>query len=546
LHINISINERDAVLPVDSAAAGPLGEMPWGASDLPIGELLARRAATDATFPYCVVGERTVTVGELDKLSNRIANALTAAGLQRGDRIATMLANSVEHMALFFAMSKLGVIQVPVNLHLRGEGLAYIISNADCACVIGEGDLADLLLPIVAQHKIPRVFWHTPKSSEKRRDLASLIQWPDDSPPAERVAPVDTIYICYTSGTTGLPKGVMMTDRMLRVAAWAAGRVCDLRDGDILHMWEPFYHIGGCEVLLVAVQHRITIGLVPKFSVSRFWSEVRELGATHIHFLGGVLALLLKEPPSPRDREHNVRVAWGGGCPDPVWRAFEERFGIPIRECYGMTECASFATQNLTGKIGSVGKALPYFDVTIMNEAGKEVGPGERGEIWIREHVPGIITKGYWRNPKATAAALENGVLRTGDLGMKDAEGDYVYFGRKKDSLRRRGENIAAFEVERIINQHPLVEESAIVGVANELADEDIKAFIRPKSGSQLAPLDLIRWCEGRMAYFQIPRFIAMIDEFPRTPSLRIRKELLPRTTDDCWDLEKSGHTLRR
>jgi crotonobetaine/carnitine-CoA ligase len=256
--------------------------------------------------------------------------------------------------------------------------------------------------------------------------------------------------------------------------------------------------------------------------------------------------LLLKQPETPHDREHGLRVAFGGGCPEPIWRAFEERFGVAIRECYGLTECSSFAMQNLSGKLGSVGKALPWLDIALVDEDGQEVGPGERGEIWIRERVPGVLTPGYWRNPEATAATLVDGTLRTGDLARRDAEGDFVYLGRKKDSLRRRGENIAAFEVERILNQHPEVEESAVLGVPNEIQDEDIKAVLRLREGASLDPLDLIRWCEGRMAYFQIPRFIAVVPEFPRTPSQRIRKELLPRDVSECWDLEKSGHKLRR
>jgi crotonobetaine/carnitine-CoA ligase len=234
-----------------------------------------------------------------------------------------------------------------------------------------------------------------------------------------------------------------------------------------------------------------------------------------------------------------VRIAWGGGCPPSLWQEFQDRFCISIREGYGMTECASFATQNLTGKIGSVGKPLPYFDVRIVDDDGRPLGPGERGEIWIGEKVPGVLTKGYWRNAEATTAIFSNGFLKTGDLGSYDADGDFTYLGRMKDSLRRRGENISAFEVERIINQHPAIEESAVIGVPNELADEEVKVFVRVKEGQQLQPSELIKWCQPRMAHFQIPRYVAIVDSFPTTPSLRIRKELLPRTVHDSWDRER-------
>jgi crotonobetaine/carnitine-CoA ligase len=531
---------------VPQTAEPSRSEQPWGVTDASIGDLLAQRARADGNFTYCRAGDRTVSVRDLDLLSNRIANGLSAAGVRSRDRVAVMLANSIEHIALFFALAKLGACQVPINIHLRGSGLDYILRASESRCAIVEGNLAGHVAPAISAAGIDLVFWRGPSDGLAGADFGSLLAHAEATAPAVCVKPDDLVYISFTSGTTGMPKGVMMTDRMLRVAAWAASRLGDLREGDVFHMWEPFYHIGGCEVLLLAVQHRVTIALVPKFSVSRFWEEVRACGATHIHFLGGVLALLLKETPSPRDRDHRVRIAWGGGCPEPVWRAFQDRFGIAIRECYGMTECASFATQNMNGKIGSVGKPLPYFEVQVVDDNGNALGPNQRGEIRIRERVPGILTKGYWRNPEATAALFEGGFLRTGDLGLYDADGDFVYLGRKKDSLRRRGENIAAFEVERILNEHPDIEESAIVGVPNDLSDEDIKAIVRLTPGRMLAPIDLIKWCEGRMAYFQIPRYIQIVEDMPRTPSQRIRKELLSRGTGDCWDLESSGYIVKR
>lgn len=525
--------------------AVPVEESPWGDRDESIGVLLRERARRDAGFVYCRHISGELTVGELEGLSNRIANALRERGLGQNSRVATMLGNSIDHIGLFFALAKLGICQIPINIHLRGDGLRYILSSSECDCLVAEAELADVLAPILADVSISAQLWRG-EGELPGEDFGRLLRHADTSPPPIEADPDAVVYICYTSGTTGLPKGVMMTDRMLRVAAWAAGRAGSPEDGDVYHLWTPFYHIGGCEILLLALQRRVTIALMPKFSVSRFWEEVRTSQATHMQFMGGVLALLLKQPPTPRDRDHGLRVAFGGGCPEPVWRAFEERFGVAIRECYGLTESSSFAMQNLTGKVGSVGQALPWFDITLVDDEGNEVASGEQGEIWIRERVRGAITPGYWRNAEATAATIVDGTLRTGDLARRDSDGDFFYLGRKKDSLRRRGENIAAFEVERILNQHPDVEESAIVGVPNEIQDEDIKVVLRLRDGANLEPLDLIKWCEGRLAYFQIPRFIAFVQDFPRTPSQRIRKELLSRDAADSWDSEKSGHVLRR
>jgi crotonobetaine/carnitine-CoA ligase len=517
---------------------------PWGRSDLPIGALLDQRAATDADFTFCRFEDLRITVGALVDSVNRAAHALKALGIAPGVRVSVMLPNHPDYLVVFFALMKLGVCQVPVNVHLRGEGLRYILSHASAKAMIVDARYAAEVDPILPELGALTVIWRGRPGAGA--DLADILAHAEATPFPCAMTPDDPAAISYTSGTTGLPKGVVLTDRMLRVSAHAAARLADVRDGDVFYLWEPLYHIGGAEVLILGLQERVTIAMVERFSVSRFWREVRAVGATHIHFLGGVLALLLKEPPRPDDKEHPVRLAWGGGCPVTVWRAFEERFGIPIRECYGMTESSSFTTQNLDGKLGSVGKALPWFEVSIVDDEGRPLGPDERGEIVVRERVPGLIMQGYFNNPQATAEALRDGALFTGDIGWRDADGYYYFAGRKKDSIRRRGENITAFEIERVANEHPMVAESGVVGVPNELSDEDIKIFLKLKPGAALDPLDFIRWCEGRLAYFQVPRYVAFIDAFPKTPSERIRKDALPRSTEGIFDLERSGYRLRR
>ena len=519
-------------------------ECPWGRSDLVIGAMLDHRAAEDADFVFARLGERMITMHALASAVNRAVNGFTALGIRRGDRVPVMMANHLDHVVTFFALLKLGACVVPVNVHLRGEGLSFILEHSQAQIMIIDGRFAEAVDPLLADLGRTTLIWRD--RSGVGVDLTEVLQHRDDTPRHCTVEPDDVVMISFTSGTTGLPKGVMMTDRMLRCCGHAASRLTDIKPGDIFYSWEPLYHIGGSEVLVMAVQNRITLAMVERFSVSRFWSDARAFGATHIHFLGGVLALLLKELPRPDDREHPVRIAWGGGCPVDVWRAFEERFGVPIRECYGMTETSSFTTQNRDGKIGSVGKPLPWFELRIVDDDGVALGPGKRGEFRVREKIPGLITKGYFNNPGATADTLRDGWFCTGDVGYFDEDGDYYFVGRKKDSIRRRGENITAFEVERIANEHPGVAESAVVGVKNEISDEDIKIFLRLKSGASLEPLDFIRWAETRMAYFQVPRYVAFVEAFAKTPTERIRKEVLPRDTAGIFDLETTEYKLNR
>jgi crotonobetaine/carnitine-CoA ligase len=253
-----------------------------------------------------------------------------------------------------------------------------------------------------------------------------------------------------------------------------------------------------------------------------------------------VLQLLLKQPPRTDDKNHAVKIAWGGGCPVEVWREFEQRFGVEIREGYGMTETSSFSVINTSGKLGSIGKAIAYFDVEIVDDNGQQTLPGKVGEIRVAAREAGVLVREYYRDPATTTATLRGGWLYTGDLAHMDEEGFLFFHGRKKDSLRRRGENISAWEVERVVNEHPLVVESALVGVNNEIGDEDLKLFVKPKDVS-LSASDLIAWCKPRMAAFQVPRFIAFVDDFRKTPTQRIQKQFLSRETNDCWDSERKN-----
>lgn len=513
-------------------------------SPLTVRELLDARVRDDRDYVYCRFGDEVMTIGVLAARVNRFANGLLALGVRPGDRFAVMLPNHPDYVVAFLAMARIGVCQVPINVNLKGASLQYLIDHSDLRGIILDARFRDQVAPALRADNMPLVI----ARGAFEMALERVVPFEElESKGTADVPPIatrqdDTLCILYTSGTTGVPKGVLVTDKMLQATGWAAARLADVRAGDVLYLWEPIYHIGGCEVLILALLERVTLGLAERFSITKFWDDVRGYGATHIHFFGGVLPLLLKEPPSAADRDHKVRIAWGGGCPVSIWAPVQERFGVRVRECYGMTEASSFTTLNTCEKVGSVGKPLPYFEVRIADDSGAFLGPNQRGEIWVREKEPGVIMREYFRNPEATAAALAGGWLRTGDFGYQDEEGFFYYAGRKKDSLRRRGENISAWEVERVLNEHPNIAESAVVGVDNEIADQDVKAFIRLKPGHTLDPLALIQWCEPRMAKFQIPRYVAFIDAFPKTPTERIRKELLSRATRDCWDLEQSGY----
>ncbi len=515
-----------------------------------IRELTERRARESRDTPFCLFGDATLTFGQLDESANRLAHGLAAAGIHPGDRVAVMLPTHPEHVVTLLALAKLGAIHVPVNFHLKGPGLAYVLEHCEARALIADTRYADALAPVLPG--LPHLETLVQRGDGAIDGGPPIARFEEIAvrgaphPPREVAGADHVVAIMYTSGTTGPPKGVMLGNRMYRAAGYAAGLAADVRPGDVVFQWEPYHHIVGVQTFMLCLHYGVTAALVDRFSASAFWEQVTRYRATQIHYLGGILGLLLKQPPRPDDARNPVRVAYGAAAPVPLWREFERRFDVTIREGYGMTEASSFTTVNLEGRVGSIGTPLAYFEVKIVDGDGRSLPPRRVGEIVQRAREPGVIMTGYFKNPEATRAALRDGWLHTGDLGSCDEDGFFYFAGRKKDSVRRRGENVSAWEVERIVNLHPAVEESAVIGVPSEMGEDDIKLFVKPAAGKVVDPLALIRFCEQHLAYFQVPRYVEVIDVFPKTPTERIRKEELSRSVERSWDLEKSGHQLRR
>jgi crotonobetaine/carnitine-CoA ligase len=494
---------------------------------------LAACAADEPSGLFARFRGDPVTYEDLDRRSNGLADWLKREGIAKGDRIALMIQNSPTALALLFAIAKTGAVWVPINVQARGDNLAYVLSHSAPDLLIAGHDL----LPVI---------------EDSGATLTSDRIWSLGAPDAVRaVEPLlenhatfngllpaadDLFAIMYTSGTTGKPKGVMVSHRMLRFSGESIALVSGVGEGDVFHMWEPLFHIGGAQMIVLPLIRPVHLAMVERFSASAFWSQVREYNVSHIHFLGGILQLLLKQPPQTLDRSHGARRAFGGGCPRDVWRHFERRFGIEICECYGMTEASSVTTFNTRNVVGSVGRAVPWLDVEVLDGDGNPVAAGQRGEIVVREKLPGALTAGYFRNPEATAKTLRNGSLHTGDIGSFDADGNMYFHGRDSDNVRVRGQNVTAWEVEHVAARHPSVEDCAMIGVAAEVGEQDIKLFVKLKNGSDLGPAELSGWLTTRLAGYQNPRYIAILDAFERTPSQRIMKHRLSGGTDDVWD----------
>ena len=515
-----------------------------------IGDLLARRGRDDGASTFCFFDDSRITFAELERSVKRLATGLASLGLGPGDRVAVMLTNHPDHVVAFLALATLGVTQIPINIHLRGLGLRYVVEHSEARAILADQRFSTEIASTLTNPTHLELFvWRgeavTPTTGRSLSldDVmsAGTTSSPTAAPPSDHV-----VSITYTSGTTGPPKGVMLGEKPYLMAGLVAGRLADVRPGDVMLTWEPLYHIGGSQVIVACLRYGVPMALLERFSASAFWDEARRFKATQMHYLGGVLGLLLKQPARPDDHAHSVRIAWGGGAPAHLWEPFERRFGVRIREAYGMTEAASFTTINLEGRVGSIGRPVPHFEVKILTDDGRTAAPHETGQIVVREREPGLFMNGYFKDPERTAEALRDGWLHTGDFGARDADGFFYFAGRRRDRLRRRGENVSAWEIEQVVGMHADVEACAAIGVASEIGDEDVKIFVKPVAGRRLDPLDVIRWCERHLAYFQIPRYVEMIDAFPLTPTERIRKDQLSASVAGCWDLQRSGYTVRR
>lgn len=494
-------------------------------------ELLRTRAADDPNGLYARFDGAPITFAGLARQAGALAAALRTRGLGKGSRVAVMMRNSPEALAVVFALASEGMVWVPLNVQQRGDGLRYILEHSSPTLVIADAEHLPAIAACGAVIEPRRLIVHGAADVTLKALLDGTPTAPLSPPHAG-----DLFAIMYTSGTTGRPKGVLVTQRMMQFAGEAVVLISSAAPGSIFLAWEPLYHIGGAQLLGLPMTHGVMLAMISRFSASSFLADTRRYGATHIHFLGGILQMLLKQPPGPLDRGHGARIAWGGGCPPDVWRPFQERFGVAIRECYGMTESSSITTYNVEGAVGSVGRPLPWFEVELRLDGRTVTRPGERGEIVVRAKDPGAVFSGYLDNPEATAKALRDGVFYTGDLGSWDEGGRLIFHGRMTDSVRCRGENVSAWEVEHVAAKHPAVENCAMIGVAADVGEQEIKLFIKPRPGAQVNPAELSDWLAPQLAAYQNPRYIQLVDEFERTPSQRIMKHKLSTRRDDCWD----------
>ena len=514
-------------------------------------DLIEDKAARNADSVLMHSHETTVTYSKANKTANRLANALLSLGIRKGDRVCTLLGNSSEHVWIWFALAKIGAIWNPLSTFLKGKDLLYAVRDSAPSAFFVDDDssLIEKYLSVRSSMnnlKIEAVV-SKGKMAEDLLPIDELLQKGGDDNPSVKIGPGDPMGMIYTSGTTGLPKGVVLPHFSYILTGLHFSKITGISKNDRLFSALPLFHCGGQHVLVLpALLNDIDFAMTKKFSASQFWTWVRQFGATILVCAGSIVPMLYKQEQKRDDSDNPVRLIWNAGTPKEMWRDFEKRFDLRIVEVYGLTETGCAFTSST--KVGTVGKIDDFRTVVeIFNERDEALGHNQRGEIVVRPTRPYSMMLGYHNNPDAVVKDWRNLWFHTGVIGYKDEHGFLHFLERKAHFIRRRGENVSAFEVESTINECPKVVESAVVGVPAELGEEEIKAYIMLKDGQEMEPGEIIDWCSQKIAYFKVPRYIEFVTSLPKTPTNRVERYKLKRKgTGNAWDREKAGHVVKK
>lgn len=495
------------------------------------------------------------TYAQIDSISDRVGAGFAELGLEPGEHVALMMANSIENVETWFGLTKAGLVEVPIHTASRGGALAYIVGHSDARAMVIDAEFVDHLASVADQ--LPELKHVIVNGEAEIGSLPGRFAVhrldgvrSDAAPPDFAVAPNDTCTILHSSGTTGPPKGVVLSHEavlhLTRHLVWLMDYTAD----DRLFTTFPLFHNNAKYTsVTAAMECGGSVVVERKFSASGFWDLARRKHITAFNYMGALLMMLFKQPELPNDADNPIRTAFGAPCPVEIWEAFEERFGVKLVEVFGMTEAPMACENRLDDRrIGSAGKASMTYDVVIADEFDRPCPPETPGQILVRPKHPWALFSEYYKNPDATVEAWRNLWFHTGDRGRMDADGFVYFIDRMKDCIRRRGENISSWEIESCINTHPEVIESAAYGVASELSESDVMVAVVLRPAATTTPAEILDHCAGQIAHFAIPRYVRFMTSLPKNHAERVTKYELrdDGVTDDTWDREAHGYEVRR
>jgi carnitine-CoA ligase len=516
--------------------------------------LVRFKATKNGDRPALKFPDKTLSYSDLDTETDRVAAGLTEGGIRRGDRVAALLRNRPEFPLLWFSLAKIGAVLVPLNTALKGELLRYELDDCQARHLVIESSLLPAYTPIRGSLAVsrewvvddPTAATDLPEQMLPWASLRSANPPPTVDPPSR----ADPAAILYTSGTTGPPKGAVIPHEKYLTTPREIGLRSALAPDSVLFTGLPLFHCNAQEMTaLTALLNDLCAAFEEQFHASTYWETAARNGATHVSLLISMVNVLYKQPPKPTDMGHGVRIALTAGATKEVWPRFEERFGLRVIELYGMTECGCTTLMNPPDavRVGSVGTPLGFVEAEIVDDQDRPVAADTPGELIVRPRQPYSMFLEYYRKPEKTAEAWRNAWFHTGDLMKRDGDGYYYFLDRKKDVIRRRGENLAPYDVESALNQHPAVFETVVVGVPAEVGEEDVKAFVQRKPGASVSPEELFHFAADRLPFFMVPRYIEFIDEIPKTANQKAQRYLLKgRFTGREVDREALGISVKR
>ncbi len=501
----------------------------------------ASRALAGPSRPFIFFEERTWTWQSFDGEVRKVASLLIGRGVRKGDRVGVSGRNGDGHVLMLFALGRIGAIMVPINPEFGVQEARYVLHHAEVSGVVASGDT--LAVVREACDGLAQAPWFLMLDRECE-DVVSVFEAAGtavEQPLPAGVTAEDTVLIVYTSGTTGFPKGAMHSQKSFVTGGEAFVQRVYLQDDDRVMVVLPLFHINA---LFYSVAGTLAAGcsmiIVPRFSASTFWKTAVDCGATEVNIIEAIGTILKNRPRTEFQPEHKLRAVYG--VRHSMEPTFRDEFRIPhLIGGYGMTEipgvtCNPIEGLRKPGSMGPIGRhpdpARPWAQCRVVDDEGRDVGVNKEGELLVKTP---IIMQGYFRDPEQTRDAYIEGWFRTGDIVRRDEDGYFFFVSRKKDIIRRRGENIAGAELDRVIGSHPAVHEAAAIAVPAELGEDEILVAVVLKPGATATAHDIAQWCGKHLAPQKVPRYVLFVDDLPHTPTHKVLKAQL-----------KRDHTLRQ
>lgn len=524
---------------------------PFAPRERTLPTMLARQAERHGGKLLVSAGGVRWSFAQARDAASRFAATLRDAGIGRGDRVALICSNRIEFLQVFLGCAWLGAITVPINTASRGPQLQHILANSGARLMVIEGEFRSNLDQLdVAALPLETIWTIGDEAPVRIGRLASSPLPAPGAPDAPAVLrPGDLLTILYTSGTTGPSKGVCCPHAQYYWWALNTAELLELGADDVLCTTLPLFHTNALNTFFQALLTGIPVTFEKRFSASDFYAALRRANASATYVLGAMVPILLSRPRGAEESAHRVRRALAPGVPARFHAEFTERTGIRLIDGWGSTETnfvlGTTADRQRPGLMGPVHRG---FSARVVDEDDNDLPDGTPGELVVRADEPFAFSTGYFAAPEKTVEAWRNLWFHTGDRVVREADGYFRFIDRIKDSIRRRGENISSFEVEQVLLSHPAVAMAAAFPVRSALGEDEVMAAVVLHPGQALSHLELIMFCEPRLPYFAVPRYLEFVSALPTTENGKVQKYKLSErgVTAATWDREAAGYQVRR